>query len=241
MKRETLRQLERDLVKRAQEAFGEDLLSVVISGSVATGEIVDGWSDCDAYAIVRRHRRLCVDTGVLSRKYGLDVKLESVLERDLISRIRNTPQARRFVGNMMLIGLKQRDWLLWGKDFRKELPAIETLYWRDLRSELLSTYRHAMSRDKKKNIFERPPKAWCGYIINMSDALLVVKEIFIKKQDIPAALEKIYPDFPVIDIVRQALAYRAQAKTDFSWEEKKFLKQSLKEFLNEFKRVVKTF
>ncbi|OGH93751.1 MAG: hypothetical protein A2538_02625 [Candidatus Magasanikbacteria bacterium RIFOXYD2_FULL_41_14] len=239
--RSQLKQMERALVKLLRKKLGKNLVSLLAVGSYGNYDFIDGYSDYDVMALVRSAVNISeTEIDKLSKKYSIDIQCYTTLDADFNNRIKNNNQATRFIGNLGLIKLKKQSRILYGKNVIKLIPEVKKIIQRDLTNELQFEYEHATSANPGWNIFNREPRKWINYIINMSNCLLLSKGVTVKKKNIPGALAKCCPNFLGIQYVKKAILLRQTKKVlNLSKIEKNNLKKTLQLFLEEYKKTIK--
>lgn len=204
-----MNKLEQDIVTLFHSTLKDNLITLLAVGSYGTNDIVDGYSDCDLMVFVENIREVkTIDLGKLSKKYSIDIGYSLVSYSDFKNRTKNNNKSTRFVGNIDLIKIRKQSRVLYGKNIINLTPTIKEVIRRDLGVELRASYYHATSMNPDWNIFKRKPRKWVNYIINMSNDLLLVKGVIVKKNDIPAMLKKHCPDFCGLSCVVEAVRLR---------------------------------
>ena len=214
MHHQQLGQMEKEIIKRAQKYFADNLVCLMAEGSYAAMDYVEGYSDYDLLIIVKDINRKAEKFNLddLSKKFSIKVQCSIDLYQDILNRIKNNNKASRFINNLELIIIKKHNRLLAGKDIKKQIPDVRGLIKRDLGAELRSIYLYAVNPDKRWNIFIREPRKWCNYAINMANALLLSRGMIVKKDQIPGKLKQYHPRFKGIDFVKKALELRKTKK-----------------------------
>ncbi len=232
--------MEQELIEAIKSKLGKNLVSLVVEGSYANYDFIEGYSDYDLLVLVKNIDNIKkINLNNLAKKYKLDIQYVIRSYQDLINRIKNNNKATRFFTNLGLIKYKIQARVIWGKDITKMIPPVKEIIKRDLGCELRAEYLYATNPDKAWNIFSRKPRNWVNYIINMSNELLLSKGIIVKKRDIPRALKKIFPDFDGLKYVKEAVQLRESKKVlVLNNVEKNKLKKSLSDFLEEYKNFV---
>jgi hypothetical protein len=231
--------MERDIADTVCVALGDRLVSLLVMGSYATYDIVEGYSDYDLLALVEgvvpTDSRL--DLHKLSDRYRIDIGCVVRPIGDVRSRIDMNDQATRYIGNLELLDLKLHARLLYGTDIAAMIPDVKTLLQRDIGLELRAQYLHAVDSDPVRNIFRREPRNWCNYIINLCGALLLGEGIAAEKRSYPALMRSLHPDFRAVPLLENALRLRETKKAlRMSIPERARLRESLALFLEEYRR-----
>lgn len=233
--------MKEEIINLIKKLFGKNLVSIYLEGSFGTKDFISGYSDCDLLIFVKDLKKLPdISFEPLSKKYGIKICYSVKFYGDLLNRIKNNKKVTRFVGNIILILIKKRKIrLISGKDLSKIIPDARMLLRRDLLRELKENYFHATNTNPKWNIFKRKPQNWANYIINMGNGLLLLKGIFIKKEEIPKMLEKYCKEFKGTGYVRKALKLRKTKKAlKLNSNEKKKFRKDLEFFLEKYREYV---
>lgn len=232
-------QIEKDIVEEVKKDLQNNLVSLIVEGSYASNDFVEGYSDYDLLALVKKEDVSSLSLENLSRKYHLDIKCDIRLYQDFLNRIKNNDKSKRFINNLRLIKIKNQSRILFGKDVRKIIPNIKEIIKRDLSGELQADYYHATNLNPNWNIFKREPRAWVNYIINMSNNLLLRDGLTVKKEEIPVLLKKNCPEFKGTNILGKAIRLRRTKQAlSLNQKERDKLKKDLEIFLEEYKRIV---
>lgn len=231
--------MECDIVDMVRSTLGDDLVSLLVVGSYATYDVIDGYSDYDLLALVDGSMSANgrIDLHELSDRYGIGIGCVVRPLADVLNRIDENDRATRYVGNLDLIDLKIHARLLCGQNVAEMIPDTGVLIRRDFRSELQAQYRHAVDHDPEKDIFRRGPRDWCNYIINLCGALLLSKGVTAEKRMFPRLMRSHHPDFRAVPLLEEALALRESRKALGQNEsERETLRESLALFLEEYRR-----
>jgi len=233
-----LRDIERDVVEEIEKNFSSNLVSIFVEGSFANYDYIKGYSDYDVLVIIKKEdRSKSLNLDKLSQKYGIEIQADVKLYKDFLNRIKNNNLTTRFVGNLTLLELKNKNRLIFGKDLRKIIPNKSKLIKRDLTVELRDLFLFATNPDKRWNIFIRKPRKWCNYIINMANALLLSNGVFVKKTKLLDNVKKYHPKFKGVRELEMAIKLRETGKIlSLSLKEERLLKRDLECFLESFKQ-----
>lgn len=232
--------LEREILDKAQKELGKNLVSLLVEGSRATYDFIEGYSDYDLLALVKDTKKAReVDFNSISKKYKIEIQCVIKKYSDLINRIKNNNKATRYINNLLLIKYKKQARILAGRNIVKLIPSVKELIKRDLGSELQANYLYATNPNKTWNIFSRQPRKWTNYMINMSNDLLLSRGIAVKKEKIPQLLKKYFPKFKGLKYVQESLDLRVSKKVlNLTKSEKNQLKNNLNQFLVMYKELV---
>ncbi len=225
------------------DAFGDNLVALLVVGSSAVDDTVEGYSDIDLVLFVKDIRNVPnIDTLSLSKKYDVDIGYAVKLYADFEKRVSGNADATRYVGTLDLLNMKLGGArVLAGENILELIPSVHELLARrsDIAKELLLDYSHATDPDPERNIFQREPKKWVNCIINMSANLLFAKGIAAKKDDIPKRLAEYCPDFRGRSIVEEAITLRKTKNAlSLSEAERSRLRENLKFFLEAYREYV---
>lgn len=229
--------IQKNIIEYFQEKLGKNLVSIYTIGSFLTEDFIEGYSDIDLIVFVKETEGLPHSEHIkyLSDKNKIETGASYIAYDDFQNRIENNKKATRFFSNISALDMKNgQSFLLYGKNLSEMLPAKNIFLGRDLKSDLRENYFHAKSNDPDKNIFLREPKNWLGYIINMSNDLLIANGIFSRKKDIAKNIKRHYPDFGSLPAIEKALRLRAEKRASFSKKESAELRKILSDFLEDY-------
>lgn len=232
-----LRDIERDVVEEIKKYFSSNLVSIFVEGSFANDDYIKGYSDYDVLVIIKKDdESKGFNLDKLSKKYRIEIQADVKLYKDFLNRIKNNNLATRFVGNLTLLELKNKNRLIFGKDLCKNIPSKNKLIKRDLTTELRDLFLFATNPDKRWNIFIREPRKWCNYIINMANALLLSSGVFVNKTKLLDSIKKYHPKFKGVRELERAIKLRETGKIlTLSFKEARLLKKDLERFLESFR------
>lgn len=207
--------LESELTPLVQKKFWKNAVTLLVTGGCATFDAVLGWSDYDLIIFVHDRKKIpSVYVRGLEKKYGIKpIQIATKQWSSFLARTRGNKNTDRFVDNLWLISMRKHCRVIAGKELIPFIPPMVELLKRDLGSELREEYYHATNVDPDWNILaSKSPKRWINCIISLSFLLLIAKGVAVKKNEIPSALAKYYPDFSGASLVNKALAIRATGK-----------------------------
>lgn len=236
-----MEKIQKNIIKYFQEKTGSNLISIYAIGSYLTDDFIEGYSDIDLAVFVKNNVNLPHSETIqtLSEKNGIKIGASYIAYDDFLNRIQDNAKATRFFSNIFALQMKNgKATLLYGKDLASMLPKNEVFLARNLQSELLNNYFHAKSPEKEKNVFVKEPMNFLGYILNMSNDLLVAKGVFSNKTNLVENIKKYYPSFGSIRAIEKALELRKKRRINFNQKEADDVKKMLSDFLDDYSLIV---